>query len=126
MATDEDPKPLSLQQEITSSLAGVWKRYTGERPTGAATDVTGNVVTCTIPDSASAFDAGLAEGEDDPAGRLVRYRRDAAAGVARSTHCRVVAMVSERDADTDVSREIFFLDTAPKRPSFGEAGWIAS
>ncbi len=125
MATDEVRQPLS--QEITSSIANVWKRYTQVRPTGGTTEVNGNVVRCMIPGSARSFEAAVVEPADGvDADRLRSYRRDAAAAVAKSTRCRVVGMISERDTDSDLAREIFVLDTAPKQARFGDPGWIVS
>lgn len=119
----------TLPDEITSSMAAVWKRHTTIRPESGSTEIEGNVVRCVMPASVPDFASGLEAGEgaeDDPAARLLAYRRDAARAVAKSTHCRVLAQISEHDAKTDVATEIFVLEMTPKLPPFGEPGWIAS
>lgn len=124
MATAETRRP--MPEEVTSSMAGVWKRYTDQRPTGASTEIRGNVVRCSIPDSVRTFDEALAESEEGHEDRLRSYRRAATSAVSRSTHCRVVGMITQRDEDTDVTCEIFVLDSTPDRPAFGQPGWIVS
>jgi hypothetical protein len=122
MATDETTQP--LPEEIASALAGVWKRHFSRRPTDGSAEIRGNVVKWSLGASA---ESERPEEEDAvaPEIRLQAYRRDASAAVSKSTHCRVVAFISERDADTDASTEIFVLETAPKSSSFGDPGWIA-
>lgn len=127
MATPETTQ--TLPDEISSSLAAVWKRYSAKRPETTSTEIEGNVVRCVMPASVQDFADGPEAGEEgdgDPASRLVSYRRDAARAVARSTHCRVLAQISEHDAKTDVATEIFVLEMEPKRAAFGEPGWIVS
>ncbi len=127
MATADTTQP--LPEEITSSLAAVWKRYTEKRPESASTEIKGNIVRCVMPASVKDFESGAEtdEGEEaDPAGRLVNFRRDASRAVAKTTHCRVLAMICEHDAKTDVATQIFVLEMAPKGAPFGEPGWIVS
>ena len=124
MATPETRR--SLPAEITSSVSGVWKRYTDERPAGTSTEISGNVVRCSIPNSVRSFDHALDESGEDSEDRIRCYRRDATAAVARSTHCRVVGMITQRDTESDETREIFVLDVAPDKPAFGQPGWIVS
>lgn len=127
MATPDTTQ--SLTDEISSSLAAVWKRYTTKRPEGATTVIEGNVVRCVLPGSARDFAACLelgAEEGETPAGRLRSYRRHAAKAVSSLTHCRVLAVISEHDEETDVATEIFVLEGSAKTPAFGEPGWIVS
>lgn len=126
MAADEITQQ-PLPEEITTAIAGVWQRHSKRRPTNGSTEIQGNVVRCLLPNSVSDFESGPEEARlSDPARRLEAYRRDAAAAVSKSTRCRVLAVISERDPDTDAATEIFVLDAAPKRVSFGNPGWIAS
>ena len=100
-----------------------------KRPANPSTVISGNVVRCTLPDAVRDFEEGAVgeEGEEiDRAGRVVSYRRDASAAVARSAHCRVLAQISDHDADTDTATETFILDISPARAAFGDPGWIAS
>ncbi len=124
MATAETRRP--MPEEVTSSMAGVWKRFTDQRPTGASTEIKGNVVRCSIPGSVGSFATASAGSGEDEQDRLRSYRRAATSAVSRSTHCRVVGMITQRDEDTDVTCEIFVLDSTPDRPAFGQPGWIVS
>ena len=118
----------SIPEEITGSLAAVWKRYTSKRPESGTTEIKGNVVRCVMPASAESFATSMKtppeENHDDrdPASRLVSYRRDAALVVSRSTHCRVLAQMSEHDAKTDVATEIFVLDIDAEAGGVRRAG----
>lgn len=122
----------SIPDEITGSMAAVWKRYTSKRPESGTTEIKGNVVRCVMPASAQDFADSMKtppeENNDDrdPASRLLSYRRDAALVVSRTTHCRVLAQMSEHDAETDTATEIFVLDLDARQASFGEPGWIVS
>jgi hypothetical protein len=121
------PNAQPLPEEITSSLAAVWKRYTKKHPVNATTEIRGNVVRCVLPASVSDFETAM-EGEEeapDPGARILTYRREATAAVARTTRCRVLAFVSDHDAKTDIATEKFVLDLPAKQASFGEPGWIA-
>jgi hypothetical protein len=124
MATSETTQP--LQEEITSAVSAVWNRHSTKRPTNGSTEIRGNVVKCRLPNAVADFERGP-EGADaiDPTVRRQAYRRAATAAVAKSMHCRVVALISERDAETDTAVETFVLDAAPKQASFGDPGWIA-
>lgn len=126
MATPETTQ--TLPEEITSSLTAVWKRFTTKRPESASTEIEGNIVRCVMPASVQDFAHGMTMGEDDedPASRLISYRRDAARAVSRTTHCRVLAQMSNHDAKTDVATEVFVLEMDPKGAPFGEPGWIVS
>ena len=125
MATPETTE--SLPEEITRSLTAVWKRFTTKQPESASTEIEGNVVRCVMTVSPGDFALGAGEdGDQDPASRLVSYRRDVAKAVSRTTHCRVLAQMSDHSADPDVATEIFILEVEPKRPAFGEPGWVVS
>ena len=128
----QEPTTQTVPEEITGSLAAVWKRYTSKRPESGKTEIKGNVVRCVMPASAEDFATCMKtppeenHDERDPASRLLSYRRDAAQVVAKSTHCRVLAQISEHDKTTDVATEIFVLDMEPRQAAFGEPGWIVS
>ena len=124
MTTSETAQP--LPEEIASAVSGVWQRHAAKRPTKASAEINGNVVTCRIPNAVRDFEAGP-EG-DDPDGadhRTASYRRQATAAVSKATHCRVVALISDRDPDSDTATETFVLETAPKLVAFGDSAWIA-
>ena len=122
MATKETTQP--LPEEIASALAGVWKRHYAMRPTDGSAEIRGNVVRWNFE---AAADAEATEEADAvaPEIRLQSYRRAASAAVSKSTRCRVVALISERDADTDARTEIFVLETTSSPIEFGDPGWIA-
>ncbi|HSJ17582.1 MAG TPA: Na-translocating system protein MpsC family protein [Solirubrobacterales bacterium] len=126
MADEEIREPTAdepgLPAEISRSLASVWNQYAGERPTDAATDIRGNRIECVLSDSVRTlndrFDA--AQADDDPgtdSGRprtRAAFRNDAIAAVGRATGRRVVAFVSDHDAERNVATEVFLLDSAPR------------
>jgi hypothetical protein len=124
MATEE--RNQSLSDEIATAVATVWTRHAAKRPTNLKIEMGGNRVSCVIPDAVGDFETGPGEEPNaDTANRQVTYRREAAAAVAKTMRCRVLAVISERDADTDSATEIFILDRALKSDAFGSAGWIA-
>lgn len=110
-----------LSAEISSSLASVWAKHVGERPTGAEVAINGNVVRWELKGGTGTFEKGRAAlaGEDPetPAPTVVGYRRDAAAAVARATGRRVMAQITEHDEKTDLATEVFILDTRPRPPA---------
>jgi uncharacterized protein YbcI len=114
-------RPAGLPAEISDSLAIVWKRYAGRRPTDVETVVSGSRIACVLRESVRGFDQAMAEGEDDggtdptPARTLAGYKRDAVEAVARVTRRRVMAFVSDHNADTDVAKEVFILEQPPRR-----------
>jgi hypothetical protein len=114
------PSP-GLPAEVTASLRSVWRKYAAESPEEAETQIRGRVVRCVLQDAVSEFDKGMtaaAELDDDEAARRLtpnRYRREASAAVARVTKRRVMAFVSDHDADTDVATEVFILESPPHR-----------
>jgi hypothetical protein len=111
-----------LPAEVTTSLRSVWKKYAAEPPGEAETEIRGRVVKCVLQDAVSEFDKGMTaatELDDEEAARRLtpnRYRREAAAAVSRVTKRRVMAFVSDHDADTDVATEVFILESPPRRP----------
>jgi uncharacterized protein YbcI len=109
-------EPVSdLSTEIGTSLASVWARYFGSRPSKAETEFDGKVVRWVLADGTSEFELGMsaeaAEGEAPEPVRTVRgYKRDTSAAVAKATHRRVMAMISDHDAKTGVATETFILE----------------
>jgi hypothetical protein len=124
MATEE--KAQSLSVEIATAVAAVWSRHAAKRPTNLKVEMGGNRVTCVIPHGVKDFvDGPETEQVADFASRQVTYRREAAAAVAKTMRCRVVAMICERDDQTDSATEVFILDAPVKSDAFGSPGWIA-
>lgn len=112
--------PSDLSTEIGNSLASVWARYVGARPSNAETQLDGGVVRWVLADGTSEFAEGISvEGEDGeeltPKRKMSRYKRDTSAAVAKITHRKVVAMISKHDAKTGIARETFILEVAPKK-----------
>jgi hypothetical protein len=109
-----------LSREIGSSLASVWARYAGARPSGAKVEYDGRVVRWTLPSGNGELESGLsadveaAEG-DGPALTETGYRRETSAAVSEATHRRVRARISKQDKKTGVATETFILEeVAPK------------
>jgi hypothetical protein len=111
----------TVSSALSKSLTSLWTRYAaGQAPTGARTEIRGNVVTCVLVDAVGDFNRNMIAcqtrdtvggvGKLNPAG----YKREAVAAVVRLTHQRVTSFVSSHDRDTDVATEIFTLE-----PSFG-------
>jgi uncharacterized protein YbcI len=106
--------PSDLSEEISKA---VWAHYAGgSRPGGVETEISGNVIRCTLTDAVDAFEKGMAAPppEDEPADARKRspnaYKLDATSAVRRLTHRRVNAFVSKHDAKTDTALEVFILD----------------
>ena len=116
-----------MPEEVTRSLSAVWKRYAASRPEDVETRIVGNRVLCVLRDAVGDFEQGLSaqEGTDDGARDLISYRRDASAAVARATHRRVLAFISDHDAKSGTATEIFLLDGDLRSAQMGTAGWIA-
>src|SRR5207247_7279359 len=82
MADTETPQRAELPARISSSLALVWRRYAGERPTSVETAIVGTRISCVLTDSVQGFDQGMASSELDDGGRtgpaptLAGYRRE--------------------------------------------------
>jgi uncharacterized protein YbcI len=114
------PRP-GLPAEISDSLASVWKRYAGRRPSRVETVVSGTRVACVLRDSVRQFDEGLTvDGLDDndkplPVRTVAGYEREAIVAVSKVTRQRVVAFVSDHDRGSDVAKEVFILDRPPRR-----------
>jgi hypothetical protein len=108
-----------LSTEIGSSLASVWARYVGARPSESETQVESGVVRWVLPNGTKEFEDGLSvddSAEDDaPRRTMAGYKRDTAAAVARITHRQVSAMISKHDAKTGIATEIFVLDSRPPK-----------
>src|SRR5215211_1184223 len=81
---DIEPVP-DLSTEIGTSLASVWARYFGSRPSKAETEFDGKVVRWVLADGTSEFELGMsAESEDDddapaPTRTERGYKRDTSA-----------------------------------------------
>jgi hypothetical protein len=124
MATEEGAQTRS--EEIATAVATVWTRHAAKRPTDLRIQIGGNRVTCVIPHAVQDFETGPDEDQPtDSTSRQVTYRREAAAAVAKTMGCRVLAVMSERDAETDSATEVFILDAPAKSDAFGSAGWVA-
>ena len=124
MPDTEVPASSGLPTEISNSLAMVWKRYAGRRPTDIETVVNGTRICCVLKDSVQSFDEGMAapevgdDGERLPARKISSYEHDAIEAVTKVVRQRVVAFVSKHDTETDTAREVFILDRpARRRPS---------
>jgi uncharacterized protein YbcI len=116
--TEDAPSALSV--EIGNSLASVWARYIGARPSNAETEFEGNVVRWVLADGTSEFEQGMAaepaEGEAPKQARtVIGYKRDTSAAVAKATHRRVMAMISKHDAKTGIATETFILERPLKK-----------
>ena len=136
MSDGDAPQATGLQAAINDSMAVVWRRYIGRRPTDVSTVVSGSRVECVLGDVVEQFaqniDGGSggetidggSDGETADVAEVLtttRYRRDAAAAVAKLTRRRVVAVISKHNESTDAATEIFILDAparqqAPRRP----------
>jgi hypothetical protein len=120
--SDESSPPPNTPAEVTRSLSAVWKRYAYERPENAETEISGDVVRCVFRGAVANFDAGMAaqaESDGESPRDLTDYRRDAARAVSRATRRRVLAVISKRDAKTDVATEVFILDATPRTGASG-------
>jgi uncharacterized protein YbcI len=105
-----------LSAELTEALVSLWTQYAGKPPSGARTEVRGNVVTCVLVDAVGDYDAGLIEAQrqnlENPAsGRTdAGYKSEAAATVTDLTGRRVTSFISSHDRDTNVATETFTLE----------------
>jgi hypothetical protein len=125
MADQQDAEALSpqasaLSTKVGASLASVWARYFGARPSEAETRLNANSVHWVLARGTSEFEQGMAaeaaEGEDPlPERTMYGYKRDTSAAVAKATGRRVMAMISKHNAKTGVATETFILETPPKR-----------
>ncbi len=102
-----------LPAEITRSLVWLWTKYAGQPPTGAKTEIRGNVVTCVLVNGVGDFNRSIVRGE----GGLTSadYKSDAVAAVGKATRQRVEAFLSSHDGDTDVATEVFTLEPSLNR-----------
>jgi hypothetical protein len=122
MTDSSGPEASGLQATISDSLAMVWKRYVGHRPSEITTEVRGNRVECMsagmVQEFAAATEAVDGSGDGRHSDRLTTagYERDAAAAVASATRRRVVAVIRNHDRSTDAATEIFLLDRPAKPP----------
>jgi uncharacterized protein YbcI len=119
--SDEDPRNATgLEAAINDSMAAVWKRYVGRRPTDVNTSVRGSRVECVLGDVVEQFSDTIELATDgdqtavDQRLTTTGYRREAAAAVAKLTRRRVMAVISNRNEKTDVATEIFILDAAAR------------
>ena len=109
--------PPDLSSEIASSLASVWARYTGARPTGCEVEIDEGVVRWRLPEGLSDLRTGLdAPLEGDAAPRtMTGYRRATSAAVSKVTHRRVSAHISKEDKQTGAGTETFILEAITKK-----------
>jgi hypothetical protein len=116
-----------MPAEVTRSIGAVWKRYAANRPDNVETRISGNKVLCVLHDAVGDFELGLSE-QDETEGTardMTSYRREASAAVAKATHRRVLAFISEHNAKTDTATELFLLDGESRAAEMGTPGWIA-
>ena len=113
-----------LPAELTRSLVSLWTQYAGKPPSGARTEVRGNVITCVLIDSVGDYNAGLIEAQrqnlENPASGASRrtdaaYKSEAAATVTDLTGRRVTSFISSHDRDTNVATETFTLEARVHR-----------
>ncbi len=108
-----------ISDEIASSLASVWARYAGARPTGCAVEVEGDVVRWRLPEGLDALNDGLSASTepdaDGPELTLTGYKRATDSAVSKVTHRRVSARMSKQDKDTGAATETFILEAITKR-----------
>lgn len=124
---DQDPIPASdpapatpadeTSDELASSLASVWARYTGARPTGCALDFDGRVVRWTLPDGLEALTEGIDAGGEAgaPPLTLTGYRRATSTAVTKVTHRRVSARMCKEDKATGAATETFILEALTRK-----------
>lgn len=121
MRDETDVQPLeeasaSVSAEIGSSLASVWARYVGARPSASETQVESGVVRWVLPNGTLEFETAMnADAADQPRRTMAGYKRETSEVVARITHSRVAAMISKHDAKTGIATEVFVLDRGPRR-----------
>ena len=109
-----------LPAEITRSLVLLWTKYAGQPPTGARTEIRGNIVTCVLVDGVGDFNRSmLVHGEGGPT--TADYKSDAVAAVGKATRQRVEAFLSSHDGETDVATEVFTLEPSLDRGAPGLA-----
>jgi hypothetical protein len=104
-----------LSAEVGSSLASVWARYVGARPSKAETQLDGSVVRWLLAEGTREFEEGMSvaseeDGSPRPERTMAGYKRETAAAVAKVTHRRVVAMMSDHDSKTGIATETFILE----------------
>jgi uncharacterized protein YbcI len=121
--SDEGARDASgLEAAINDSMAAVWKRYVGRRPTDVNTSVSGSRVECVLGDVVEQFSETIELATDgdqtavDQPLTTAGYRREAAAVIAKLTRRRVMAVISNRNEATDVATEVFILDAAARSP----------
>jgi hypothetical protein len=102
--------------EIARALGTVWQNFSGQRPKSTSVEISKDSVRCVIEEGGP--DAEAAE-EDAPEGdaRLsaTGLKQHATAAVARITGRRVVAFIPKRDKRTEISTQVFLLETLPRR-----------
>ncbi len=110
-----------VSADLSESLASVWTRYAGKRPTSTQTEIRGNVVTCVLADAVGDFNRSMVAPQAHDTVRGVgtltpaSYKREATAAVVRLTRQRVASFVSSHDRDTDVATEVFTLEPSLSR-----------
>ena len=110
-----------VSADLSESLASLWTRYAGKRPTSTRTEIRGNVVTCVLVDAVGDFNRSMIAPQAHDTVRGVgtltptAYKREATAAVVRLTRQRVASFVSTHDRDTDVATEVFTLEPSLSR-----------
>ena len=111
----------AMSADLSESLASVWTRYAGTRPSSARTEIRGNVVTCVLVDAVGDFNRSMIAPQTHDTVRgvgkltLAAYKRDAIASVVRLTRQRVASFVSSHDPETDIATEVFTLEPSLSR-----------
>jgi hypothetical protein len=109
-----------LSSEIGASLASVWARYAGARPSSSEVDVDAGVVRWILPGGIEELQKGCDAGNEDrdpgqPERTMAGYRRETSAVVAKATRRRVSARLSKNDKKTGATTETFILEALTKK-----------
>lgn len=114
---DDDRNP-SVLAEISRQMVRLYKEQFGRGPTKARTDFAGpDIVVCTLEDSLTPAEKRLAEMGEHQRLRDTRMyfqhasEKEFCGVIERVLKRRVRAFVSGLDTETDVSAEIFYLES---------------
>jgi len=111
------PDDQTTSNEIARSLANVWYRFSGRRPSAMSVEVSRDSVRCVIEDDPAegATGDGAPAGTDSGLGSS-RFGYDATAAITRATGRRVIAFIPKRDRDTRIVTQTYIFD--PPRTRF--------
>ena len=88
----------SIQKQLSRSLGTVWEQHTGGRPAAVSTEISGDVVKCSMEDT------------DTQPSDAVSYKNDAIAVVAKATGRKVRGFVPKHSDKTDLTTGTFILE----------------